>query len=175
VSASAASDPVFSDQAFGDESADVGASTSASANAGADAAFGVASREASYGDASLQPSSRTTRLSLSIRTSLLCEFRTASGVLQAFEVCPGQTTFGVLCSTLSRMPGVEFPGRDPLDWFARPSRFTFRGELYEVSIPYDNIRVCPVDLGKPVIEMEELLEYVRHNVLKPKVARYTIR
>ena len=79
------------------------------------------------------------------------------------------------CNTLSRMPGVEFPGHDPLDWFKRPSRFTFRGELYEVSIPYDNIRVCPVDLGKPVIEMEELLEYVRHNVLKQKVARYTIR
>jgi hypothetical protein len=165
VSAAAASDPAFSDQAFGDESADVAASV------GSDTGSGVASHDASHREASLQPSTRTTRLSLSIRTSLLCEFRTASGVLQAFEVCPGQTTFGVLCSTLARMPGVEFPGHDPLDWFTRPSRFTFRGELYEVSIPYDNIRVCPADIGKPVIEMEELLEYVRHNVLKPKVAR----
>ena len=171
MSAVVASDPAFSDQAFGDDSVDVGAGS----GAGSAAALGAVSHEASYRDASPQPSPRTTRLSLAIRTSLLCEFRTASGVLQAFEVCPGQTTFGVLCNTLSRMPGVEFPGHDPLDWFKRPSRFTFRGELYEVSIPYDNIRVCPVDVGKPVIEMEELLEYVRHNVLKPKAARYTIR
>ncbi len=44
-------------------------------------------------------------LSLALRTSLLCEFRNPSGLLQAFEVCYGQTTFGVLCGALSRMPG----------------------------------------------------------------------
>jgi hypothetical protein len=135
-----------------------------------------------YADASLSPSGEALstsgqppRLCLAVRTSLLCEFRTASGVLQAFEVCPGQTTFGVLCSALSLMPGIVFPDHDPLAWFPRPSRFTFRGDLYEVTIPHENIRVCPVEIGKAVIEMEELLEYVRHNVLRQRAARYTIR
>jgi hypothetical protein len=116
-----------------------------------------------------------TRLSLTIRTSLLCEFRNPSGLLQAFEVCNGQTTFGVLCSALMRMPGVEIADHDPNAWFRRPTRFTFRGELYEVSIPYDNIRIAPVEIGKALIEMEELLEYVRHNVLRTRASRYTIR
>jgi hypothetical protein len=116
-----------------------------------------------------------TRLSLTIRTSLLCEFRNPSGLLQAFEVCHGQTTFGVLCGALLRMPGVEFVNHDPNAWFPRPAQFTFRGELYEVSIPFDNIRVAPVEIGKALIEMEELLEYVRHNVLRTRIARYTVR
>jgi hypothetical protein len=110
-----------------------------------------------------------------VRTSLLCEFRNSGGVLQAFEVCYGQTTFGALCGALSRMPGVEFLDHDPHAWFRRPSRFTFRGQLYEVGIPYENIRVGPVDLGQALIEMEEILEYVRHNVLRSRASRYTVR
>jgi hypothetical protein len=115
------------------------------------------------------------RLSLAIRTSLLCEFRNPSGLLQAFEVCNGQTTFGVLCSALLRMPGVEFPEHDPQSWFRRPARFTFKGQLYEVSIPYDNIRICPIGTQQGLIDMEELLEFVRHNVLRSRVSRYTVR
>ena len=115
------------------------------------------------------------RLTLAIRTSLLCEFRNASGLLQAFEVCHGQATFGVLCSALARMPGVEFPDHDPQSWFRRPARFTFKGQLYEVSIPYDNIRVRPVAGDDGLIDMEELLEYVRHNVLRSRAPRYTVR
>jgi hypothetical protein len=115
------------------------------------------------------------KLSLAIRTSLLCEFRDISGLLQAFDVCHGQTTFGVLCSALLRMPGVEFPEHDPQAWFSRPARFTFKGELYEVSIPYDNIRISPVSTERGLIDMEELLEYVRHNVLRSRVSRYTVR
>ena len=114
-------------------------------------------------------------LSLAVRTSLLSEFRNSSGVLQAFEVCHGQTTFGVLCGALSRMPGVEFPDHDPHSWFRRPSRFTFHGQLYQVSIPHENIRVCPVNLGIALIEMEEVLEFVRHNVLRSRASRYTVR
>ena len=122
-----------------------------------------------------QPAVMAPRLSLALRTSLLCEFRSHSGVLQAFDVCYGQTTFGALCGALMLMPGVEFPGHVPLAWFARPSRFTFKGQRYEVGIPYDNIRVCPVDAGVSLIEMEELLEFVRHNVLRTRVSRYTLR
>jgi hypothetical protein len=166
VNATAISDAALVDAAF----SDAPISDASSSTGGDSAAAPSPSREGLSTSASRPP-----RLCLAVRTSLLCEFRTASGVLQAFEVCPGQTTFGVLCSALSRMPGVEFPDHDPLAWFRRPSRFTFRGELYEVTIPQDNIRVCPVDIGKAVIEMEELLEYVRHNVLRPKAARYTIR
>jgi hypothetical protein len=115
------------------------------------------------------------RLSLAIRTSLLCEFRNPSGLLQAFEVCNGQTTFGVLCNALLRMPGVEFPDHDPQSWFSRPARFTFKGQLYKVSIPYDNIRICPIGTEQGLIDMEELLEFVRHNVLRSRVSRYTVR
>jgi len=121
------------------------------------------------------PSDRPEPLCLAVRTSLLSEFRNSSGVLQAFEVCHGQTTFGVLCEALSRMPGVEFPDHNPHSWFRRPSRFTFRDQHYEVSIPHENIRVCPVNKGLALIEMEELLEYVRHNVLRSRASRYTVR
>ena len=140
-----------------------------------------AAREAAAGtalaatDAPPASSDQPERLCLAVRTSLLCEFRNSGGVLQAFDVCYGQTTFGVLCSALSRMPGVEFPDHDPHSWFRRPSRFTFRDQLYEVSIPYENIRVCPVNLGPALIEMEEILEYVRHNVLRSRASRYTVR
>lgn len=120
-------------------------------------------------------SDRPEPLCLAVRTSLLSEFRNSGGVLQAFEVCHGQTTFGVLCSALARMPGVEFPDHNPHSWFRRPSRFTFRDQLYEVSIPHENIRVCPVNKGLALIEMEELLEYVRHNVLRSRASRYTVR
>jgi hypothetical protein len=120
-------------------------------------------------------SDRPEPLCLAVRTSLLCEFRNSGGVLQAFEVCHGQTTFGVLCSALARMPGVEFPDHNPHSWFKRPSRFTFHGQLYEVSIPHENIRVGPVTRGLALIEMEELLEYIRHNVLRSRASRYTVR
>jgi hypothetical protein len=136
-----------------------------------------AAREAaaSASPPAVAPSDQPERLCLAVRTSLLCEFRNSGGVLQAFEVCPGQTTFGVLCGALARMPGVAFPDHDPHSWFRRPSRFTFHNQLYEVSIPHENIRVCPVNLGLALIEMEELLEYVRHNVLRSRASRYTVR
>jgi hypothetical protein len=116
------------------------------------------------------------RLTLHIRTSLLCEFRSPAGLLQAFEVCHGQTSFGVLCGALLRMPGVEFPNHDPQAWFRRPTRFTFRGHLFEISIPFDNIRVAPVEAADDgLLELDELLEYVRHNVLRARASRYTVR
>ena len=116
------------------------------------------------------------RLMLAIRTSLLCEFRSPAGLLQAFEVCYGQTTFGVLCGALQRMPGVEFPNHTPQAWFSRPARFTFKGQLFEVSIPFENIRIAPVEVSDDgTLELDELLEYVRHNVLRTHASRYTVR
>jgi len=113
---------------------------------------------------------------LHIRTSLLCEFRSPAGLLQAIEVCPGQTSFGVLCNALTQMPGVEFPNHTAQAWFSRPARFTYKGRLYEVSIPFDNIRIAPVEVcDEGVFELEEVLEYVRHNVLRARVSRYTVR
>jgi hypothetical protein len=115
------------------------------------------------------------RLMLAVRTSLLCEFRDTSGLLQAFEVCHGQATFGSLCNALLGIPGVEFPDHDPQAWFRRPARFTFKGQLYEVSIPFDTIRVSPIGAEQALIDMEELLEFVRHNVLRKRTSRYTMR
>ena len=134
-----------------------------------------AERAAKTGATPATSSDRPERMNLAVFTSLLSEFRNSSGVLQAFEVCHGRTTFGVLCSALFRMPGVVFPDHDPHSWFKRPSRFTFRDQMYEVSIPHQGIRVCPVTRGIALIEMEELLEYVRHNVLKARASRYTLR
>jgi hypothetical protein len=141
----------------------------------AERAAKAAAEAASAGTAVATASDRPEPLCLAVRTSLLSEFRNSSGVLQAFEVCHGQTTFGVLCGALSRMPGVVFPEHNPHSWFRRPSRFTFRDQLYEVGIPHENIRVCPVNKGIALIEMEELLEYVRHNVLRSRASRYTVR
>src|SRR5689334_7702238 len=139
------------------------------------ASANAARAESASAGSATASSDRPEPLSLAVRTSLLCEFRNSGGVLQAFEVCYGQTTFGVLCAALARMPGVEFPDHNPQSWFRRPSRFTFRDQLYEVSIPHENIRVCPVNKGQALIEMEELLEYVRHNVLRSRASRYTVR
>jgi hypothetical protein len=135
----------------------------------------AAKAAAAAGAAGSTASDKPEPLCLAVRTSLLSEFRNSSGVLQAFEVCHGQTTFGVLCSALSRMPGVEFPEHNPHSWFRRPSRFTFHDQFYEIGIPHENIRVCPVNKGIALIEMEELLEYVRHNVLRSRASRYTVR
>jgi hypothetical protein len=135
----------------------------------------AAKAAAEAGTAVATASDQPEPLCLAVRTSLLSEFRNSGGVLQAFEVCHGQTTFGVLCGALSRMPGVMFPDHNPHSWFRRPSRFTFRDQMYEVSIPHENIRVCPVNKGIALIEMEELLEYVRHNVLRSRASRYTVR
>lgn len=116
------------------------------------------------------------RLMLHIRTSLLCEFRSPAGLLQAFEVCHGQTSFGVLCGALLRMEGVEFQGHNPQAWFTRPARFMFKGTLFEVSIPFENIRVAPVEhVDDGIFELDEILEYVRHNVLRARASRYTVR
>jgi len=151
------------------ERAERAAREAAGANAATSAAAGSAAMAAAASTDRPEP------LSLAVRTSLLSEFRNSSGVLQAFEVCHGQTTFGVLCGALARMPGVEFPEHNPHSWFRRPSRFTFRDHLYEVSIPHENIRICPVNKGLALIEMEELLEYVRHNVVRSRASRYTVR
>ena len=115
------------------------------------------------------------RLTLTIRTSLLCEFRDKHGALQAFEVCHGQTTFGILCNALMQLPGVEFPGHEAQDWFKRPARFTYGGDEFEVSIPHENIRVAPAALGQVLPGMEDILEHVRRNVLRTRASRYTVR
>jgi hypothetical protein len=115
------------------------------------------------------------RLSLTMRTSLFCEFRDRSGVLQAFEICEGQTTFGLLCNSLLRLPGVEFQNHDPQSWFRRPARFIYGDQLFEVSIPHGNIRVAPVELPHTSPAVAEILDHVRRNVLRSRAARYTVR
>jgi hypothetical protein len=122
-------------------------------------------------DAGAVPARRPEPLCLVVRTSLLCEFRDSGGHLQAFEVC-SQASFGSLCAALSHMPGLVFPDQPARAWFRRPSRFSFREQVYEVDVPYGNIRVAPVNQGEAVPEMEELLEYVRLNVLKGSKSAY---
>jgi hypothetical protein len=174
VSAAQAADAVSEMQAASGQSPAMSADERAAMEM--QAAMDAERAERAAAQAAAAPTSdRPEPLCLAVRTSLLSEFRNSGGVLQAFEVCHGQTTFGVLCGALANMPGVEFPDHNSHSWFRRPSRFTFRGQLYEVSIPHENIRVCPVNQGEALIEMEELLEYVRHNVLRSRASRYTVR
>jgi len=114
---------------------------------------------------------RPERLNLAVRTSLICEYRDSGGYLQAFEVCRG-ASFGTLCAALCRMPGLVFADHQPGSWRRPPSRFSFRGQVYEVGLPHENLRVVPVNQGEAVPEMQELLEYVRVNVLKSQSSQY---
>ena len=115
---------------------------------------------------------RAERLWLAVLTSSLSEFRDSGGRLQAFELSRGQTSFGILCDALSRMPGIAFPDHQADSWYRRPSRFTFRDTLYEVGVSHGNLSVVPVEPGPAIAEMDEILEYVRANVLKSAKSRF---
>jgi len=110
------------------------------------------------------------RVSLSIRTSMLSEYRNDAGRLRAFEVSSTFTSFGVLCSTLSKCYGVEFQGVSGLRWYPRPAKFTFRGLPFQVAIPFSDYWVGPLETGDAHSAMMELLDYVKHNVLRHRFA-----
>ena len=110
------------------------------------------------------------RLSLSVRTSMLNEFRNQAGQLRAFEIRRGYTSFGGLCTALGKCPGVQFQGLSSTTWYPRPARFTFRGHTFQVDIPYTDFWVGPIQADDSHTSLKELLDYVKYNVLRHRLS-----
>jgi hypothetical protein len=105
------------------------------------------------------------RFRLSVRTSMLSEFRDAEGGLGAFELNQRFTTRGALCSALERLPGIQFEGTRSSFWSLAPNRFTFKGRGYEVSAPFGDVRIAPAEAGAVYRETEELLRLVVESLI----------
>ncbi len=78
----------------------------------------------------------------------------------SFELNQRFTSVGALCTSLARLPGIQFEGTRGSFWSQGSNRFTFKGRLYEVSIPYEDVRVAPVEAGAAYPETDELLRLV---------------
>jgi hypothetical protein len=108
-------------------------------------------------------------ISLAVRTSMLNEYRNAAGKLRAFEVRREYTSFGVLCSTLAKHAGAEFPDFTGTTWYPRPARFRFNGHLFQVAIPYTDYWIGPIAPGDTHSSLVELLDVVRNTVLRHRM------
>jgi len=95
-----------------------------------------------------------------MRTSMLSEFRDASGALGAFEVSGHFTTLGAICTALARLPHVQFDVARTSVWSTRPGSFAFKERVFEISMPFADIRIAPAEAGAVYRETEELLRMV---------------
>lgn len=102
---------------------------------------------------------------LSMRTSMVSEFRDASGTLGAFELNQRFTGVGALCTALARLPGIHFEEARSSFWSQGPNRFTFKGRLYEVSAPHGDVRIAPAEKEIAYQETEELLRLVAEHLV----------
>jgi hypothetical protein len=105
------------------------------------------------------------RFRLSVRTSMLSEFRDAGGALGAFEVNQRFTTLGAICTALERLPGIRFDGTPKSFWSVGPKRFSFKSRVYEITAPFGDIRVAPAEPGAVYPETEELFRLVVENLV----------
>jgi hypothetical protein len=110
-------------------------------------------------------SSIGSRFRLSVRTSMMSEYRDAAGALGAFELNYRFTTAGALRTTLSQLPGVEFDSAPTSLWFTARNRFRFKDVAYRISIPFENIRIAPAEAGAVYPETEELLRMLAESLL----------
>ena len=104
------------------------------------------------------------RLVLAMRSSRLSEYRSPEGALLVFEIGSQCTNFGLLCTKLGQMPGVEFPDNAQPARYAGPARFRYKNTDYEISIPHQDYRIGPIDLSVAPEFIEELMEYVKEKV-----------
>ena len=105
------------------------------------------------------------RLRLTMRTSMLSEYRDAAGGLGAFEFNSEFATTGSVRNALARIPGVEFELHgDPTSSVGR-TRFKFRDRLYELSAPHLDVRITPAESGAVYRETDELLRLLREYLL----------
>jgi hypothetical protein len=88
------------------------------------------------------------------------EFRDAGGALGFFELSSQFTTLGALCTALARLPGIQFEEAPATLWSATATRFRFKTRTYQVSAPFTDIRVAPIEPGAIYPETEEVLRLV---------------
>lgn len=105
------------------------------------------------------------RFRLSMRTSMLSEYRDASGALGAFELSHQFTSLGAVSAALAKLPGVHFDAPGGSLWSSGTKRFTFKSREYDLSVPHADVRVAPVEPGATYRETEELLRLVTENLI----------
>jgi hypothetical protein len=101
------------------------------------------------------------RLSLTLRTRLISEFRNSLGALVMFDIAGSRLTFGPLCVLLARLPGIEFAQLRTPARFDGPTRFRFKGHDYEVSLAHLDYRITAADPAAAASATEELVAYVK--------------
>lgn len=92
------------------------------------------------------------------------EFRDASGALGVFELNHQFTTLGALRAALAKLPGVQFDTERATLWSAAPDRFTFKGRVFQISTPFQDVRIGPLEAGAIYPETEELLRLVSEHL-----------
>lgn len=86
------------------------------------------------------------RISLTMRTSWLSEFRTRGGALARFDVAGDRITFGRLCAALGRIEGIEFAEWRVPARYDGPTPFRYKGKDYVLSIAHDDYRITVSDV-----------------------------
>jgi hypothetical protein len=96
---------------------------------------------------------------------MLSELRDAGGALGAFELNRRFTTVGALCSALERLPGIRFDAARGSLWSSGPNHFSFKGRAFEITAPFGDARVAPLEPGAVYPETEELLRLITENLI----------
>ena len=105
------------------------------------------------------------RFRLTIRTSMLSEYRDAAGRLGAVEFNHQFATTGSIRNALTRIPGVEFELHGDSAWSSGQTRFKFRERLYELSAPHQDVRIAAAESGAAYRETDELLRLLTEYLL----------
>jgi hypothetical protein len=92
------------------------------------------------------------------------EFRDASGALGLFELNHEFTTLGALRTALAKLPGIRFDTESATLWSTGPDHFTFQGRVFQISTPFQDIRIAPAEAGAIYPETEELLRLVSEHL-----------
>ena len=109
--------------------------------------------------------STESRFRLAVRTSMMSEYRDAAGALGAFEVSHRFTTAGALRTALGQLPGIELDSAATSLWSASRNRFRFKNVIFEISIPFADIRIAPLEAGAVYPETEDLLRMLAESLL----------
>jgi hypothetical protein len=96
---------------------------------------------------------------------MLSEYRNASGALGAFELSHRFTSAGALRTALTRIPGVRFDDAHTSLWSTGQNRFTYKNRVFELTVPFEDVRVAPAEAGAIYRETEELLRLLAENLL----------
>jgi hypothetical protein len=111
------------------------------------------------------------QFTLSVRTSMVNEYRDASGILGAFELNHHFTGVGALRAALVKMPGIQFEGAGASMWGRGSSRFTLKKRLFAITTPFQDVRIAPADPTDIFLETEELLKLVGDTLFPKWTAR----